>query len=101
MRAPKKYSPATGIPWESMAQYYLGSMYVNGEGVEKDYSRAVELFQKAAEQGHLKAQTNLGVMYYKGEGVSADLIEARKWFQKAAQQGDENAIFNLERIVEK
>ena len=34
-------------------------MYDNGRGVKQDYIKAVELYQKAAEQGHAEAQFNL------------------------------------------
>ena len=45
-------------------------MYYNGLGVEKDYQKAKEWYEKAAAQGNARAQTNLGDMYYNGEGVS-------------------------------
>ena len=35
-----------------MAQFGLGLCYMNGDGVEKDEAKAVELYTKAAEQGH-------------------------------------------------
>ena len=45
------------------AQYYLGKMYYNGEGVSKDYAIAVEWYRKSAEQGNADAQCSLGYMY--------------------------------------
>ena len=47
------------------AQYNLGAMYANGEGVPQDSVKAVEWWQKAATQGHADAQYNLGRSYYK------------------------------------
>ena len=44
------------------AQYNLGVMYANGEGVPKDDAQAVQWYRKAAEQGDAKAQYKLGVM---------------------------------------
>ena len=38
------------------AQYRLGSMYENGEGVPKDAAKSVEWYQKAAAQGNPNAQ---------------------------------------------
>ena len=52
----------------AVAQYALGVMYLNGEGIRKNHKEAVKWFSKAAEQGHAKAQYGLGLMYYKGEG---------------------------------
>ena len=41
------------------AQYNLGVMYANGEGVPRDQAKAVEWLQKAAKQGLAKAQEAL------------------------------------------
>ena len=48
------------------AQYNLGYMYENGDGVEGDYVIAAEWYEKAAAQGHAKAQNNLAFLYRKG-----------------------------------
>lgn len=70
-----------GDPW---AQYSLGDMYYNGQGVEKDIHEAVNWFRKAAEQGHAEAQFRMGEAYYNGWGVKKNYKEAIKWYQKAA-----------------
>ena len=69
------------------AQYYLGNCYYNGEGVERDYRKAVYWYTKAAEQGNADAQCNLGTCYFWGNGVVKDLKKAVYWFNKAAAQG--------------
>ncbi|MGI9346414.1 MAG: tetratricopeptide repeat protein, partial [Gammaproteobacteria bacterium] len=43
------------------AQFGLGGMYANGEGVPKNDREAVKWLRLAAEQGDAKAQFNLGV----------------------------------------
>ena len=82
---------------QANAQYNLGLMYYNGEGVTRDLKQAVYWYQKAAEQGDASAQNNLGVMYGEGEGVTRDAKQAVYWFEKAAEQGDAEAqrILNL------
>lgn len=80
------------------AQFNLGLMYANGEGVEQNMDEAVTLFKKAAEQGHVDAQNNLGALYFTGEGVTRDEEKAIAWFEKAAEQGNEEAIANLDAI---
>jgi TPR repeat protein len=77
------------------AQFKLGVMYYEGEGVPKDAAEAVKWFRSAAEQGFPFVQFNLGVMYFKGEGVPKDDAEAVKWFRRAAEQGFAMAQFNL------
>jgi uncharacterized protein len=51
------------------AQYNLGVMYQNGQGVLQNYKTAAKWFTLAAEQFHANAQYNVGVMYENGKGV--------------------------------
>jgi len=83
---------------DALAQFNLGSMYDNGEGVEQDFKEAVKWYRKAAEQGHANAQTYLGVMYATGRGVENDEEEAIKWLRKAAEQGNKPAKAVLKEI---
>ena len=69
------------------AQFFLGVMYADGEGVLEDDAAAVKWYRKAVEQGYADAQLNLGNMYADGEGVPEDDAEAVKWYRKAAEQG--------------
>jgi len=78
---------------ETIYQYAM--KYFNGEGVTKNYSRAVELFRMAARQGNTYAQYNLGCCYQNGIGVGKDEREAVKWYRKAAGQNDADAQNNL------
>ena len=66
------------------AQFSLGVMYNNGQGVKQDDVEAVKWYRKAAKQGDASAQFNLGDMYADGRGVKQDDVEAVKWFRKAA-----------------
>ena len=83
------------------AQYHLGVLYDNGDGVPQDYKEAVRWYTLAAEQGVAEAQFNLGNMYYDGQGVSVDYKEAVRWFTLAAEQGDVDAQYNLDFIHRK
>ena len=64
-----------------------GKNYYYGTGVEKNYSKAAEIFGRLAEQGDADAQNYLGVMYKNGQGVKKDYVKAAEWFRKAAEQG--------------
>lgn len=77
------------------AQFRLGMMYANGEGVELDHARAAELILAAAKQGHTSAQTTLGWLYANGYGVPQDDERARTWYQRAAELGDLKAQYTL------
>lgn len=47
---------------DSDAQYNLAYMYENGVGIAKDEAKALELYKKAAGQGHAAAQNSLDAM---------------------------------------
>ncbi len=80
---------------DANAQFELGAMYHDGQGVEKSFPKAKEWFEKSAKQNDPRAQFNLGVMYYTGESVKQDYKKAQEWFEKAAVQGNTRAQFNL------
>ena len=69
------------------AQFLLGAMYANGEGVPEDDVEAVRWYRLAAEQGYVSAHYYLGLMYYNGEGVPKDDVEAVRRHRLAAEQG--------------
>ena len=71
--------------------YELGRAYHK----KKEYEKAVEFYQKAADKGYTNAQYNLGVMYDNGWGVRQDYIKAVELYQKAADQGNADALSNL------
>ncbi len=68
------------------AQYLLGFMYDNGQGVSQDYAEAAKWYRKAAEQGNAEAQNILGVMYGEGRGVPQDYVQAHMWLNLAASR---------------
>ena len=83
------------------AQYELGVMYKNGEGVPQNYSKAVKWFRMAAEQGDSNAQYSLGLKYSVGHGVPQNYPEAAKWHRKSAEQGCSAAQLSLARMYDR
>ena len=77
------------------AQFHVGLIYANGQGITKDDKQAVDWFGKAAKQGHREAQTKLGFMYATGKGVEQNYNSAFYWCYQAAEQGDIIAQYNL------
>lgn len=69
------------------AQFAVGSMYLEGKGVEKNVPEAVKWLTPAAEAGVAAAQDLLGHLYLMGEGVAQDVAQAAKWLQLAADRG--------------
>lgn len=77
------------------AQFHLGELYDEGEGVPENDVEALQWYRMAADQGHEAAQTVLGAMYSVGQGVTQDFKEAVRWDRLAAEQGSATAQFNL------
>ena len=82
----------------AQAQFNLGVMYANGQGVRQDYAQAVQWYRRAAEQGHAQAQNNLGVMYEQGQGVRQDSALAQEWYGKACDSGNQKGCDNYRRL---
>ncbi len=81
--------------WQSLAeqghadaQYNIGLLYGNGQGVPKDDARAWQWYEKAAVQGHAEAQVNLGILYDYGRGILQDFKKAVYWYRLSANQGN-------------
>lgn len=75
------------------AQFRLGVMYGNGDGVVLDYDQAREWFEKAIAQGHENAMVTLAWMYANGAGVDADDDRARELYLLAADAGSAKAQY--------
>ncbi len=86
---------------EARAQYDLGLMYDQGQGVPKDDARAIHWYGLAAEQGEPRAQYNLGLMYLNGQGVQPDLVTAYYWVTLSANRGNVHARDARDYIGEK
>ena len=77
------------------AQFGLGTLYFDGDGVEQDYVESARWFSLAAEQGYAPAQFNLGNAFKAGNGVELDERRANHWWLLAADQEFSPAQFNL------
>lgn len=82
-------------PTDPKEQLALAFRYYGGDGVAKDYSKAVYWSKKAAEQGLAVAQTFYGSLYESGKGVSKNYEQAVYWYRKAAEQGEYVAQYSL------
>jgi len=80
------------------SQTKTGNLFRKGDGVEKNYVKAVYWYSRAANQGFAGAQNNLAVMYEKGLGGPKNKSEAAKWYQKEAEQNKEKAQHRIEKM---
>lgn len=82
---------------DGRAQMDLGWRYHEGDGVAKDYAKAVDLLQKAADQRFALAMVRLGTLYELGHGVPANAATAVTWYRKAADAGVAAGQFEVAR----
>lgn len=80
---------------DAKAQYLMGYLYYQGQGVAQDDEKAFELFRNAADKGHVEAQTFLAFMYDAGRGVPQNKKKAFELYQASADEGDITATINL------
>jgi len=83
------------IQGNTQAQYRLGLMHANGDGVPLNYVKAAQWLTAAAEQHVPEAQRLLAWLYANGYGVEQDYAQARHWFTCAAEGGDAKAQYSL------
>ena len=78
------------------AQCAIADIYADDSRIDTyDVAEAVYWYEKAAEQGHSRAQWLLGACYSQGIGVDKDLGKAESWLLKSAQAGDADGQYTL------
>lgn len=77
------------------SQYYIGYLYLNGYGVQKNEKKALDYLQRATDQNYDLAQSLMAYLYAEGKLVSKDKKKSLLLYQKAADQGNVSALLNL------
>jgi len=65
------------------AQYHVGRMYLDGQGVRKDTKQAARWLSNAAGKGQYQAQAVFGGLLFKGEYVLRDAARGLMWLMLA------------------
>jgi len=76
---------------DSLAQYHLGGILLEGNGVEQNVEEGLLWYTKAAEAGNAAAQAKLGHFYVAGDIVQRNYVTAAYWYRQAAAQGHSDA----------
>ncbi len=86
------------------AQYNIGVLYANGLGVPRDMGAAMDWWERAARQLHVRAAHNLALAILTGEPVGADgprepdLGAALRWLRIGADAGYPNSQYSLGKL---
>lgn len=68
---------------------------IKTNGSESEIERAIELYEKASEQGIEYADFNLGELYFEGKGVEQNYTKAKEHFELALEAEDPDAAIRL------
>lgn len=83
----------------TLAQYRLGMLHYQGDGVPEDEKQAVFWWKKAAAQGHVESMFQLGSAYLFGVQAARTVAdpdrEAASWYFQAASAGHAEAQYHL------
>ena|GEM_PF-3375543 len=67
------------------AEVYLGTMYRNGQGIEKNRDEAIRLYNSAIAKGSPWGMFEMGSLFY--EHPNRNTAKTLEWFKKAAEAG--------------
>ena len=70
-----------------LEETYLGLCYERGDGVKKDFEKAVKWYKSGAYSGDAVAMWHMGLCYESGIGVEKSFTIAVEWYEKAAEKG--------------
>lgn len=74
------------------AQYHVGWMYHNGNGVKQNVQTALLWYRKSAESGHSLAMSVLAYSYANGTLGHVNCDKSLKWIRKALELDDKDAM---------
>jgi TPR repeat protein len=75
-----------------LAQYYLGEIYGNGEGVPVDRKKAFKWYKLSAHQNYVPAMQRLSQCYFEGLGTKKNEEMFYLWLTELVFQGDEESL---------
>lgn len=77
------------------ANVILSKMYLQGLGVQINYSRALKYLTPAAKKNHLWALTEIAKLYARGDGPPQSYVKAKEFLTRAAMRGHGPAQLEL------
>ena len=79
----------------SYCERMIGEMYEDGNGVEKNFGKAMEYYEMSSKKGNPVSLYDIGDMFEDGNGVEKNLEKAFEYFQKSAEKGYSDGFFKI------
>ncbi|KAI9207865.1 uncharacterized protein BJ171DRAFT_491813 [Polychytrium aggregatum] len=76
-----------------LCKHLMGVCLLHGFGVSKDWTKAADIFDQLANEGHSDSQYWIGQCYFQGCGVTRDLLAAFQWWSRSADRGNSNGLW--------
>ena len=95
------FQRAIALGEREVAAHNLAERYREGEGVEKDYEKALYYHRMAAEVKYPDSICCLGIMHILGQGIPIDYASGVKLLRRAEKLGSTRARFELGKCYEK
>ncbi|MBR5130508.1 MAG: sel1 repeat family protein [Alphaproteobacteria bacterium] len=83
---------------DATALYYMGQMYENGQGVEKDTKKATEYYQRADVLGNQQASVVLAKTVFYDDTIENNKEIGLEYLKKVAYNGNTDALYELGEI---
>ncbi len=104
-----KADPKAAVTWYQHAadlgnaegRFNLAGCYRRGSGVQRDVTRAIEIYLSLVATDDEFSMLALGEIYETGDGVPADRAKAISFYQRAAVSGLVDARKALKRLESK
>ncbi|HEX8211217.1 MAG TPA: tetratricopeptide repeat protein [Longimicrobium sp.] len=77
------------------AMGFLGIMYLNGFGTDKDHDMALKWLRRGATKRDARSMNALGIVYKDGLSVDRNYMVAKEWFLLAERNGYAEAMNNI------
>jgi TPR repeat protein len=76
-------------------QCNLANRLLRGDGVVRDRRAALDLYRRAAAQGHAKSMNLVARFLEEGWEVPRDPVQALAWYRRSAEAGDFRGQYNF------
>ena len=89
------YFEASARQGSEEAEYLLGTMYLEGEGCERDIREGAACLERAAARGSAKSMLELGELFYRDRLAEREDQRAYYWYSRALDSGEKEALLPL------